>query len=52
MEWERGNLLKKYYGIPTTTYSYNSNGIRYKKVDTNGKIISYCLDGDKILEEQ
>jgi ribosome biogenesis GTPase A len=52
MEWERGNLLKKYIGTSlTTTYSYNNQGIRFKKESSNGKTTTYYLDGDKILGE-
>ena len=50
MEWERGNLLKKYIGISTTTYSYNSNGIRYKK-ESSGETTTYHYDGEKLLGE-
>lgn len=50
MEWERGNLLK-YYENAHTTYFYNSQGIRYKKV-VGGTEVGYCLDGGKLLLEK
>lgn len=53
MEWERGNLLKKYIGTNiTASYSYNHLGIRTKKVTSDGKTIEYYLDGEKILAER
>ena len=51
MKWCRGHLLKEYNGITTTTYSYNSEGVRFRKEQSNGKVTSYYLDGAKVLGE-
>ncbi|QVK16927.1 hypothetical protein KHQ81_08440 [Mycoplasmatota bacterium] len=51
MEWERGNLLKKYIGSKIATYSYNNQGIRFKK-EISGNTTTYYLDGAKLLGER
>ena len=52
MEWERGNLLKKYTDAKAI-YSYNSQGIRFQKeVGEEKEITTYFLDGGKLLAER
>ena len=54
-EYERGNLLKKYYYhdmiSPRAEYFYNYQGIRYEKRRLDGVTTKYYLDGAKILGE-
>lgn len=55
MVWERGKLLKKYFNAGTShnqlvEYSYNCQGIRYKKKVGNLET-TYYLDGGKIIYE-
>lgn len=53
LKWERGNLLKEYNnGEINATYSYNSQGVRFKKQLSSNKSSTYFLDGDKILGEK
>ena len=47
LDWERGNLLKKFGEV---TYSYNIQGIRFQKTKGN-KIVKYTYDGGKLLAE-
>ncbi len=45
--WHRGNLLKQF---DTTTYSYDNQGIRFKK-ETGNHTTIFLHDGGKIIDE-
>ena len=47
--YTRGNLLSSITNI--ANYSYNCDGVRYKKERPGGNITTYYLDGAKILGE-
>ena len=51
LQWTRGNLLQSHAKNGTTsTYLYNYQGVRYKKV-VGGTTKDYFLDGGKIIAE-
>ena len=47
MTWHRGKLLKKY---GTTSYSYDNQGVRFRK-ERGDEIIKYYHDGGKLIDE-
>ena len=50
--WKRGNLLKSYsYNGNTTKYYYNGFGKKYKKELSDGTIIKYYYDNEKLIAE-
>jgi len=52
MTWEQGRQLASItYNNKTTTYQYNSDGIRTKKTNSDGSYVVYYLAGGKAIGE-
>lgn len=49
IQWSRGKLLSRF---GEHIYSYNADGVRYKKTTASGVVHTYHLEGTRIHKEQ